>query len=87
MNDVAQMTVEQGENLNKVELQINITHKNVEEAAKELNLVNFRHYFIGKFINIKAKKTVENIKCKAFLILGIVLIVVVVIILVVLYTK
>lgn len=39
MKDVAQITLEQGENLNAVELQINYTHKNVQAASEELNKV------------------------------------------------
>lgn len=46
MKDVAEITLEQGEHLTTVELQVNYTHKNVEETSKELNQVNFKIIFL-----------------------------------------
>lgn len=41
MKDVAKMVVDQGEQLDNIEIEINKTHKDVKEAEKEMIDVNF----------------------------------------------
>lgn len=43
MQDVAKMVVDQGEQLNQIEVDINKTHQNVNEATKELTNVKLKY--------------------------------------------